>query len=112
MKLSTADKLITACELFRAHIGNELPIQSAQFFLEIHRYPGRSIGWYADRLNLRKSTVSRTIKIYSERGMKDPLVDIELDPEDHRLRVVKLTRRGSTIVDNIIERFEQKEKEL
>lgn len=105
--MQALDKAILFLEDFRA-INSNLPIQVAQTFLLVARYPESNLRRLARLSGQSWSAISRNVIALSDlagRG-RYGLVTMEVNVEDMRNRVVKLTPKGERLLRSLLSRFE------
>ena len=94
--------LATALTTFKTFTGDpDVQIQCVQTFLEVALVNSPTMDSIARTINLEQSTTSRNIKKLAAGPKAQPgygLISIELDMNDMRRRILKLTARGHELV--------------
>jgi len=98
------NSLSLALRLSREAISQQVRASQVEMLLIIADTPGLTQKEIADRSDMTTSTVSRAVDVFSDSGRRDGkggaagLVEIRLDPDDERLKLVYLTEKGQAFL--------------
>jgi DNA-binding MarR family transcriptional regulator len=99
------DITLRALEPFKA-IRDTMPLQYVTAFLHVARDEGHNIAWYADKVGISQSLMSRhmadlgDVDRYHNEGFG--LIEQFNDPYDKRFRLLRLSPKGWGIANQIV----------
>jgi DNA-binding MarR family transcriptional regulator len=104
-----ANVLAAAIAEFRKY-DPEMPIQQAVLLLLVFLTPGISMKDLSESAGLAQSSVSRSVAALSKvHRLGKPGLDLvvaEEDPAERRRKIVRLTRRGELLMEDIVSKFD------
>ena len=71
----------------------DITISQARVLLVLAKNNGVSIDFLANKTNIGKSSTTKSVKILEKKGF----LTKEIDPEDNRKKIVKITKKGRNI---------------
>ena len=74
----------------------DITISQARVLLVLAKNDGVSIDFLANKTNIGKSSITKSVKILEKKEKKEFLTK-EIDPDDNRKKIIKITSKGKEI---------------
>ena len=85
----------------------DITISQARVLLVLAKNDGVSIDFLANKTNIGKSSITKSVKILE----KKEFLTKEIDPDDNRKKIIKITSKGKEIQKFAIQKFAIKTNE-